>query len=75
MSLGIIFFIMAIIIVGYLAVYHTYLVLHNNTTYEMRKRPEIYYFRGVIKGHPFDQGLWQNLKLLMNASSTSPIEW
>lgn len=57
MSFTIIFFVLGIVVVGYLAIYHTYLALRNDTTYEMRKRPEIYYFRGIIKNHPFDRGI------------------
>jgi uncharacterized membrane-anchored protein YhcB (DUF1043 family) len=57
MNFAIIFFVVGVVIVGYLAVYHTYLGLRNNTTYEMRKRPEIYYFMGIIKDHPFDKGI------------------
>lgn len=39
MSFLIIFFLLSTVIVGYLAIYHTYLALNNDTTYEMRKRP------------------------------------
>ena len=41
----------------------------------MRKRPEIYYFRGIIKDHPFNQGAWENLKLLLKAKKDDPTEW
>lgn len=56
LSFTIIFFVLSILVVGYLSVYHTYLALKNDTTYEMRKRSQIYYLRGIIKNHPFDKG-------------------
>lgn len=73
MSFTIIFFALGIVVVGYLAIYHSNLALRNDTTYENRKRPEIYYFRGIIKKYPFDKGILENLKLMMMASSEKPI--
>lgn len=56
MSFAIIFFVASIVVVGYLAAYHTWLAVHNQTTYEMKKRNEIKYLQGVYLTNPFDKG-------------------
>lgn len=75
MGFLIIFYVLNLIVVGYLFIYHTRMLLVNETTYEMKRRPNIKYFSSRDKEHPFDQGILPNLAQVFKVSAAYPIEW
>lgn len=59
-ALLIIFFALSASVVGYLCIYHTYLISHNETTYEMKRRYKIVYLKYISRKHPFSRGVIRN---------------
>ncbi|KAG8065758.1 hypothetical protein GUJ93_ZPchr0004g40250 [Zizania palustris] len=54
--------ILVLIVLLLLLIFHTYLALTNQTTYEIARRKRISYLRGVPgKVHPFSKGICRNL--------------
>ncbi|KAJ3672362.1 hypothetical protein LUZ60_007083 [Juncus effusus] len=52
----------SLILLVALLIFHTYLILTNQTTYEFTRRRRIFYFRGIPeKVHPFSKGMCKNL--------------
>ena len=74
---SIIFFLFNTLVVAYLVVYHTRIILHNETTYELKRRQKIKYLPASLSehDHPFDNGLLSNLKEVFMASGRYPKEW
>jgi palmitoyltransferase len=51
-----------LIILLMLLIFHSYLVLTNQTTYELIRRRRIHYLRGIPNNvHPFSKGLLRNI--------------
>lgn len=70
----VIFYFLASLVMVYLTLFHTYLVIYNDTTYERRKGFAIWYFRGLEPAsHPFDSGILTNLYLTFIRAGNRPI--
>lgn len=59
----------------YLALYHTYYMFNNLTTWEKVKRNTIPYLRNLKMQYPFSKGYSANLKEFFSTDTERPIDW
>ena len=69
-----IFYLLSSLVVAYLCIFHTHMIIYNDTTYEKKKGGGIWYLKGLQnKKHPFDEGIITNFKLIFIRAGKNPI--